>query len=248
LNHPSLHSFPVAAFEVPADQDGIAVNNERLETLGDAILQASITVRIFERFPRLTPGSATVMRASVLRNTHLVDISMAYGLPSQLRVGRYGNIQAHGKAGANVFEAYVGAAYRQYGWQVTHNWLCDVFANDLSTLHAHLAAAGLRDQNIPQAAAMQRGDYVTLLHLWVDRDRARRTVAWRLVAQTGPEHKPKLEMACVIDGETRGKGFGLSAQEARNACVSSNGVSRADVQQGRSRSGSVAWVAGLITR
>jgi dsRNA-specific ribonuclease len=213
FNHSSLHAFPKTGFEVPAGQDAIAVNNERLETLGDAVLKASMTVQIFDTFPGLTPGGTTVVRAELERNDYLAPISIEYGLPYKLRTlaANRDFILAQTKVQADVFEAYVGAVYRQYGWQITHDWLVKVFEGDLRDAYTR----GKADSRWAIATA-DAVNHVGKLLEWAIRQQPRRIITWMPEPPTGPAHAPQFQVNCLINGVVNGVGFASTVRIAKN--------------------------------
>jgi dsRNA-specific ribonuclease len=232
FNHSSLQAFPRDAIEVAAGQDANGVNNERLETLGDAILKLSITQQIFDAYPGLTPGGITEVRKLLESNEKLAEISTEYGLPEKLRIraGARLAILAAGNVQADVFEAYVAAVHRQYGWTDTQDWLTKVFDADLRAAFAQVKAHGgntaggsinaitgnLIMRDIASIYDGQSHDYVSLLEVWKGRQPRTRVITWREGSKFGLDHMPQFEMLCLINGKVKGTGYGPNKKSAKN--------------------------------
>jgi ribonuclease III len=93
-------------------------DNERLEFLGDAVLDFITGAWLFERFPELDEGKLTTLRAALVRVTTLAEFARELGLPEQMRLGK-GEVDTGGRNRANIigdaFEAVLGALYLDQG-------------------------------------------------------------------------------------------------------------------------------------
>ena len=96
------------------------VNNERLEYLGDAVLNTSVADFLFRTYPTRTEGFLTEMRSKIVSRVSLNKISQELGLEEYTKYiadnGRYASFRS---LGGNVFEALMGAIYLDQGFELT---------------------------------------------------------------------------------------------------------------------------------
>ena len=101
-------------------------NNERLEFLGDAVLELVVTSYLYEKYPKKTEGELTNWRAALVNSRILSKISQEIGFNDFLLLSR-GEEKELGKARqfilANTFEAFIGAAYLDQGYDVCQKFL-----------------------------------------------------------------------------------------------------------------------------
>ncbi|TIA86563.1 hypothetical protein E3P99_03650 [Wallemia hederae] len=128
LTHRSLNP----PLNVMQDPEGFpSFDNERLEFLGDAVLEVHTTEAIFVQHPRLRPGGMVNLRNRLVNGQILSYFSDLYGLPSVLRMpSQVRNQDSHPlhplssmKNRADVFEAYIGAVFRDREPGVSRKWL-----------------------------------------------------------------------------------------------------------------------------
>jgi ribonuclease III len=93
-------------------------HNERLEFLGDAVLDFIAGAWLFENFPQLDEGKLTTLRAALVRVSTLADFSREIGIPELMRMGK-GEVDTGGRNRSNIigdaFEAVLGALYLDQG-------------------------------------------------------------------------------------------------------------------------------------
>ena len=101
-------------------------HNERLEFLGDAVLELIVTEFLFEKYPHKTEGELTSFRAALVNTNALAEVSGEIGINEYLLLSK-GERQDTGKARqyilANTFEAIVGALYLDQGYGVTRGFI-----------------------------------------------------------------------------------------------------------------------------
>ncbi len=115
------------------DQDELLnAHNERLEWLGDSILNNLVTLMIYDRYPNATEGHLTKMRSHLIDNKTLAKFSHAYGFNAKLKTNIEQSILDGGdqKIFADVFEAYVGALGMESGmnFEVIKRWLHELYS------------------------------------------------------------------------------------------------------------------------
>ncbi len=112
-----------------------ARNNERLEFLGDSILNLIITESLYRAVPRAHEGSLTRRRAALVRRETLAALARELALGPSLQLGS-GELKSGGRDRdsilANAMEAVVGAVYLDAGLETCRDWLLELYAERLS--------------------------------------------------------------------------------------------------------------------
>lgn len=174
-------------------------NNERLEFLGDAILEAVVTALIFRRYPDLAEGEMARLRASVVNTQALADAARNLGLGDHIRLGK-GEESSGGASKAsllaNSFEAVVGAVYIGRGIEAVEESLIPLFEKMLDR------SMGSGD----------RYDAKTALQEVVVRANGG-SPDYR-IASTGPDHDKRFSADVFVEGRLMGSGDGRSKKEA----------------------------------
>ena len=172
-------------------------DNERLEFMGDAVLQLWSTNAIFPL--NLSEGQMTRLRAQLVCEHALAIYGRKLHLNGFLLLGM-GEEKTGGREKdaiiADMFEAFLGALFLDQGWPAV-----DSILNE--TLLTYL--------DHPEDVA--EIDYKTRLQEYVQAD-SRRTVHYELVDETGPSNAPEFTMNAVVDGLIMGTGKGSSKKQA----------------------------------
>lgn len=107
-------------------QSGYTESNERLEYLGDAVLELVITEALFHHFPQKSEGELTDIRSALVRGRNLAEISLRLGFSTAIQLSR-GESLAVGHENAyilaNTFEALLGALYLDQGISVVKEFI-----------------------------------------------------------------------------------------------------------------------------
>jgi ribonuclease-3 len=103
-------------------QNGIKINNERLEYLGDAILDAVTADFLFKTFPTKDEGVLTEMRSKIVSRVQLNKLSRKLGLDHLVQLDPSGTYRSFR---GDAFEAFVGAVYLDKGYGFTRNLLVE---------------------------------------------------------------------------------------------------------------------------
>lgn len=174
-------------------------HNERLEFLGDAILEAVVTELIYGSYPELAEGEMARLRASVVNTASLAEVAAASGLGKHVLLGR-GEESSGGRTKpsilANVLEALVGAVYLDRGLEGVREALTPIFRD-------------LIDRSLGTG---RRYDVKTALQEVVIK-RAGVQPLYR-VSSTGPDHDKRFDAQVFIDGVLYGDGGGRSKKQA----------------------------------
>ncbi len=175
-------------------------DNERLEFLGDAVLDLCIGHLLMERFEDAEEGVLSKFRAMVVGETGLYQVAKALGLGAYLLLGK-GEEQSGGREKpsilANTVEALIGALYLDAGFdksmEITRKFF-DPLLDRLGTQEMIQDFKSLLQEYTQQV-------YKTLPH-------------YRLVAETGPAHDRTFKVALLLEGEVLAEGVGKSKKEA----------------------------------
>ena len=174
--------------------------NERLEFLGDAVLELAITEYMYKKYPQKTEGEMTALRAALVNAITLSEVA------GELNVGDFmllskGEAKSLGKARqyilANAFEALIGAIYLEHGYEKTFGFL---------------------EKNL-----FGKIEEVIEKKLWIDakslfQEKAQElesvTPLYKVLAESGPDHEKVFTMGIFLGDELIAEGKGDSKQEA----------------------------------
>jgi ribonuclease-3 len=160
-------------------------HNERLEFLGDGVLNCVVAEELFNRFPSLSEGQLSRLRANLVRKESLSGIAQGLGLSEFLRLGE-GELASGGGTRpsmlADALEAVYGAMLLDGGYEAVRDSIRHTFKAEFDALDP----------------AKPAKDPKTLLqeHL---QGRQRRLPAYRVVATKGAAHSQTFEVECVVE-------------------------------------------------
>lgn len=182
-----------------AFEAGGVPDNERLEFLGDAVLQVVITDEIFRRFSDAREGRLAKLRAAMVNTSRLADMARGLDLGAAVKLGR-GEEQSGGRDKdsilADTLEAVFGAVYLDRGLATVRSLILRLFrplVDELSTQHAAL-------------------DYKTSLQELAAAELS--SLPLYEVSDTGPDHDKVFTAQVMLDGEWLGRGAGRSKKAA----------------------------------
>ena len=180
-------------------------DNERLEFLGDAVIDLAISHRLMERFPAASEGELSKMRAAVVDEPGLAGLARSLELGPLLRLGR-GEELTGGREKpsllADAMEAVVAAVYLEGGLPAV-----------LALVDRHLE--GSFDQ--AGAGTLDR-DYKTQLQE-LAQSRLRLAPRYRVVAELGPDHAKRFEVEVELRGGVLGRASGRSKKDDEQAAA-----------------------------
>jgi ribonuclease-3 len=181
---------------------------ERLEFLGDAVLQLSVTCFLFNQRPDLSEGEMAKVRAAVVNQSALARLAREWGVGAALLLGR-GEILTGGQEKSSmlsdVVEALVGAVYVEAGFEVADA----------------LVIGHWRDLIEERAAAPGRRDYKTRLQEMLARRGVRPEY---MVEERGPEHAKQFTAWVKVGDDVLGTGAGTSKKRAEQAAAEAAAV------------------------
>ncbi len=188
------HSSYVNEHHRKADQD-----NERLEFLGDAVLQITISQYLFQKRPSLTEGEMTKLRATIVCEPSLVTFAESLDFGHYILLGK-GEELTGGRTRpallADVFEAFVGALYLDQGLEVVKKFFDDYIIPKIE--RGEITAAK---------------DHKSILQELVQQDNTGE-LQYVIVEERGPAHNREFVSEVHLNGKCIGQGLGRSKKEA----------------------------------
>ena len=176
-------------------------NNERLEFLGDAVLDLIVGEYLFKKFPKSDEGILSKIRASLVNESGFTLLARELNLGSYIFLSlAEENNNGRDKASllSNAFEAIMGAIYLEAGLETTK----DISIKLLEECHPKIDLDSLSK------------DYKTALQELTQASHGV-TPSYDLIGASGPDHKKEFEIAIVLDGVTLSTAKGKSKKEAQ---------------------------------
>ena len=175
-------------------------DNERLEYLGDAILDFIVAAWLYHRYPEMTEGDLTLVRTALVRTEQLADFASMIDLGSALRLGQ-GEIVSGGRSRKALlcagFEALIGSIYLDRGIEAVEKFFEPYLVQ----------AVGIILEN------GQPRDPKSLLQEW-SQARGYESPVYETMKESGPDHEKIFEVQVSVPGITTGVGKGNSKREA----------------------------------
>jgi len=188
-------------------------HNERLEFLGDAVLELITTEYLYRNFPN-PEGELTNLRSALVNYKMLSEIASNLELDKYILLSR-GEAKDTGRARqvilANAFESLIGAIYLDAGFEITKNFITEFVIKQLVGI---LSAGNILD---PKSKFQE----LTQEKLGV-------TPNYKVLAEWGPDHNKNFEVGVFVNDKQIAKGTGSSKQEAEIAAAE-NGLKVTDL-------------------
>jgi len=175
-------------------------NNERMEFLGDAVLELVVTEYLYEKYPQKSEGDLTNWRAALVNAKMLAEVAGELGFNNFLLLSR-GETKELGKARqyilANTIEAFIGAAYLDSGYKVCQKFIKKYLIERLP----EIIKKGLHKDNKSrfQEQAQEKEGI---------------TPTYKVLRESGPDHAKHFIVGIFLHKELIAKGAGSSKQEA----------------------------------
>ena len=175
-------------------------HNERLEFLGDAVLEMAVTDHLYHEYPKKTEGEMTALRAA------LVNSNMLAGVASDLDINKFillskGEAKSAGKAKqyilANALEALIGAIYLDGGYAAAFSFLeKNIFPKIKEVIEKKLwiDAKSLFQEKAQEIAGV--------------------TPTYKVISESGPDHEKQFVIGVFLNDKAVAEGEGASKQEA----------------------------------
>ncbi len=178
-------------------------SNERLEFLGDAVLELASTIFLYRERPSDAEGMLTTYRSALVRTETLAQLAKELGLDQRMYLSR-GEEVGGGRDNpgllADLLEAVVGALYLDQGFEIVQSFLEKVLFPKFTEI---LASKAYRDQKSVLQEVVQA--------------RSLPTPVYRVVKEEGPDHDKLFTVEVLIGKEVWGLGRGQSKQRAQQA-------------------------------
>lgn len=175
-------------------------HNERLEFLGDAVLELSVTDYLFNNFKE-PEGILTSWRAALVRTESIGESGEKLGYEPLMRLSRgekQGSDRARKQILANAFEALIGAIYIEKGYKAADEFILKHIASKLDSI---LESGSWRDAKSALQEVAQRID--------------NHTPVYKVLSEEGPDHDKVFTLGVYVGSQLKGKGTGSSKQAAQ---------------------------------
>ncbi|MEK7576707.1 MAG: ribonuclease III [Patescibacteria group bacterium] len=181
-------------------------HNERLEFLGDAVLELIVTEDLYERYPEKPEGELTSFRAALVNAEMLAKIANDLGMNKYLLLSR-GEHKDTGRARhyilANAFEALIGALYLDQGYDAVEQFIKKHLLGEIDEV---IAKKLWKD---PKSTFQEEAQ-----------ERLGITPNYRVIKEVGPDHQKRFSVGVYVGTELMAEGTGASKQEAEVAAAS----------------------------
>jgi ribonuclease-3 len=185
--------------------DAAPGHNERLELLGDAVINLAISDALFVAYPGDDEGLLSARRAAIVSAVGLARLAHRIDLGPLLFLGE-GEAQRGGRRRpsllASAFEALAGALYLDIGWEPTRDWLVDLAGPEIAMDPSGVALKSPKSrlQEFTQRRTGSRPTY-------------------QVIDATGPDHEKLFRVEVVVEGRILGSGEGSSRRVAETAAA-----------------------------
>jgi ribonuclease-3 len=180
-------------------------DNERLEFLGDAVLDFLVGAWLYNHFPEMAEGDLTRLRSALVRTEQLAEFAQQINLGAAMRLGR-GEAEGGGRERLALlcatFESLVGALFLDGGIDAV-----SIFVEPMLQEAASSILAARREQ-----------DPKSLFQEWIQ-SQGYGPPLYRTIATTGPDHAKSFEVEVLVNGQSFGRGYGHSKQAAAKAAA-----------------------------
>jgi len=174
-------------------------DNERLEFLGDAVLELTVSQYLYEKYPMMSEGELTKLRAAIVCEPSLVTFANELNFGEAVLLGK-GEEMTGGRQRpallADAFEAFIGALYLDQGLEKTKELLNKVVF-----------------PKVEKGAFSHVMDFKSQLQEFIQRDGSG-ILEYKILKEHGPAHNRVFESQVILNGEVLGEGKGRSKKEA----------------------------------
>lgn len=188
-----------------AFENGLAgFDNQRLEFLGDAVLDCVIAEALYLKFPKRQEGELSRLRSRLVCEQALHVLALELELDTYLKLGKGETLLGGRKRSgmlSDAYEALIGAIYVDGGFQASRSFILKQQAKQLADPDGQWLAVDAKTQLQEMAQAQQQ------------------SVKYELLKRTGPSHAPEFEVVVLFDDVKIGHGKGRSKKEAQQAAA-----------------------------
>ena len=205
FNHPQLICNAFVHRSYLNESNQFTESNERLEYLGDAVLELATSVYLFKHYPQYQEGMLTNLRAALVKTSSLAELARKLGLPQYLLMSK-GEEENGGRQNdsilADTTEALLGSIYLDQGFAAVQRILEKYLFPKTYQIIKNIEYKDSKSllQEIAQAKFKQ-------------------TPIYQLVSESGPDHDKKFIMQVIIGSQKYAQGEGKSKQAAQEAAA-----------------------------
>ena len=180
-------------------------NYERLEFLGDAVLELASSTYLYKNFPKLSEGELTVTRANIVCGSTLSKLSAKLGIGDMLLMN-YSEESGGGRHRASnledAFESVIGAIYLDCGWEIAKDYVWRQLAPEFENVKTGNFLPNYKSDL--QELIQQTGS---------------NTIEYFEISESGPDHMKTFECGVKIDGKVYGKVVGKTKKIAEQVAA-----------------------------
>ncbi len=180
-------------------------HNERLEFLGDAVIELIVTEHLYKEHPKKAEGDLTNWRAALVNAKMLSSVAEELGFNDYLLLSR-GEAKELGKARAyilaNTFEAFVGAVYLDSGYEPADKFITKYLLKNLPGI--------IKDGSYKDAKSHFQEQA---------QEKVGVTPVYKVIKESGPDHQKKFIIGVFLGGDEIARGDGSSKQEAEESAA-----------------------------
>jgi ribonuclease-3 len=173
------------------------LNNQRLEFLGDAVVDFVVGEMLYHRYDQMAEGELTRRRSMLVDEKNLAKLAVQINLGEQLKLGK-GTDLSGGRRSPSIlsdaFEAVIGAYYLDSGFEAVKKYIEELFSPILETTKVVNSKS--------------------LFQQWVLGSISTNPPEYRIIAESGPAHHKHFTAEVLVDGKPYGSGSGAKKQEA----------------------------------
>jgi ribonuclease-3 len=180
-------------------------HNERLEFLGDAVLELVVTEYLFDKYKDMPEGEMTAVRAALVNTQNISKAAQDLGMNDYLLLSKGEELDT-GRARqyilANTFEAFIGALHLDQGYTVARDFISKTLFKDVDAI-----VDGKLWQDSKSALQELAQEKVSI------------TPSYKLIRENGPDHNKVFTVSVMFDNVEVAQGRGKSKQEAEQAAA-----------------------------
>ncbi len=180
-------------------------HNERLEFLGDAVLELVTTEYLYAKFPDKEEGVLTSLRAALVKGPHLADVALSLGIGAFLLLS-HGEEKGGGREKkyilANTMEAIIGALYLDQGFDAAKHFINRIILTNLDSIIAQ--GAHVDPKSKLQELAQQKMEV---------------TPTYTVLSEEGPDHSKVFTVGAYLGSNLVGQGAGSSKQKGQQSAA-----------------------------
>lgn len=183
------------------ENKAVKEHNERLEYLGDAVIELAVSEFLYHEYPNRPEGELTAIRSALVRTETLASVAEALGYGEKLKMSR-GEIASGGRQNvallANTFEAVIGALYLDQGFTVVVSFL---------QTHLYPKVKDIITKNLYK-------DFKSTLQENVQA-KGQATPEYEVIDEVGPDHDKTFTVVVKVENQALAEGKGKSKQAAQ---------------------------------